>query len=62
LSTSSDGTVVTSWRSRSRSLWDRYGLFAGHPWIRGTVTWTLADRRILIAGQRGGEDFEEALA
>jgi hypothetical protein len=43
-------------------VWDRYGQFAGHPWIRGTVTWTVADRCILIAGQRGGEAFEEALA
>jgi hypothetical protein len=43
-------------------VWDRYAQFARHPWIRGTVTWTLADRRILIAGQRGGEAFEEALA
>ncbi|MGZ6617112.1 MAG: hypothetical protein ACXVFQ_22155, partial [Solirubrobacteraceae bacterium] len=42
--------------------WDRYAQSAGHPWIRGTVTWTLADRCILIAGQRGGEAFEEALA
>ena len=43
-------------------VWDRYGQFAGHPWIRGTVTWSLADRCILIAGQRGDEPFEEALA
>jgi hypothetical protein len=43
-------------------VWDRYGQFAGHPWIRGTVTWTVAERCILIAGRRGGEAFEEALA
>ena len=43
-------------------VWDRYGEFAGHPWIRGTVTWTGAERCILIAGQRGGEAFEEARA
>ena len=43
-------------------VWDRYGQFAGHPWIRGTVTWSVADRCILIAGQRGDEAFEEALA
>jgi hypothetical protein len=43
-------------------VWDRYGQFAGHPWIRGTVTWSLADRCILIAGERGDEAFEEALA
>ena len=43
-------------------VWDRFGEFAGYPWIRGTVTWTVADRCILIAGQRGDEPFEEALA
>jgi hypothetical protein len=43
-------------------VWDRYGQIAGHPLIRGTVTWVVADRRILIAGRRGGETFEEALA
>ena len=43
-------------------VWDRYGEFAGHPRIRGTVTWTVAERCILIAGQRGDEPFEEALA
>jgi len=43
-------------------VWDRYGQFAGHPLIRGTVTWVVADRRILIAGRRVGETFEEALA
>jgi len=42
-------------------VWDRYAAFVGHPWIRGTVTWTVADRCILIAGQRGDEAFEEAL-
>jgi|GEM_PF-4802398 len=43
-------------------VWDRYGQFVGHPWIRGTVTWSVADRCILIVGQRGGEAFEESLA
>jgi hypothetical protein len=43
-------------------VWDRYASFAGHPWIRGTVTWTLAERCIVIAGQRGGEAFKEVLA
>jgi hypothetical protein len=40
-------------------IWDRYGSFAGHPALRGSVTWTLTDRRIVIAGNRGGESFEE---
>jgi hypothetical protein len=43
-------------------VWDRYGEFAGHPLIRGTVTWTLADRSVVIAGDRGGERFEERVA
>ena len=62
-------TAVERWSGRDElalaldgPVWDRYGQFAGHPRIRGTVTWTLADRCILIAGQRGGEAFEESLA
>ncbi|MGO9975551.1 MAG: hypothetical protein ACLP01_22685 [Solirubrobacteraceae bacterium] len=35
-------------------VWDRYGRFAGHPQVRGTVTWTLSERRIVLSGQRGG--------
>lgn len=42
-------------------VWDRYGQFAGHPRIRGAVTWTITDRCILITGQRGGAYFEETL-
>ena len=38
---------------------DRYGSFAGQPPISGTVTWTVADRLIVIAGRRAGEAFEE---
>jgi hypothetical protein len=43
-------------------VWDRYGHFAGHPLIRGTVTWAVAGRRIVIAGRSGGEAFEEVIA
>ena len=43
-------------------VWDRYAQFGGHPWIRGWVTWSLSNRCIVIAGQRGGEAFEEPLA
>ena len=43
-------------------IWDRYGTFAGHPLIQGTVTWTTCDRRVVIAGKRGGEPFEEDLS
>jgi hypothetical protein len=37
----------------------RFGSFAGVPHIRGTLTWTLADRQITINGRRGEEPFEE---
>ena len=64
-----DELVVERWTGRDElalalegPVWDRYGQFAGCPWSRGTVMWSLADRCILIAGERGGEGFEEALA
>jgi hypothetical protein len=42
--------------SRSRSwVWDRYGRFAGQPAIRGTVTWAVRDRRVVVVAQRGHE-------
>jgi hypothetical protein len=40
-------------------VWDRYGTFAGQPWIRGTVIWTIEDRRVAIEGERAGVAFEE---
>jgi hypothetical protein len=40
-------------------VWGRYGTFAGHPSIHGTVTWLVAERRVLISGERGGRSFEE---
>jgi hypothetical protein len=43
-------------------VWDRYGQFAGHPWVRGTVTWLLADRSMVIAGKRADEAFEDPVA
>ena len=59
--------VVGRWTGRDElafalegPVWDRYGRFVGHPWIRGTVMWSLADRCVLIAGERGGEAFEES--
>ena len=35
------------------------GSFAGQPQISGTVTWTTADRRVVIKGRRRNERFEE---
>jgi hypothetical protein len=42
-------------------VWGRYGTFAGQPSIRGTVTWLVAERRVLIRGERGGNSFEEVV-
>ena len=54
---------VERWSARDELAFGLEGPeFAGHPRIRGTVTWTVADRCIVIAGQRGDEPFEEALA
>jgi hypothetical protein len=36
--------VVTNRPSGSRARCDRYGEFAGLPWIRSAVTWTLVAR------------------
>jgi len=40
-------------------IWDRFGSFAGQPQIAGTVSWTAADRSVLISGRRGCERFQE---
>jgi hypothetical protein len=42
-------------------IWDRYGVFAGHPRISATVTWIAAERCVLISGDRGGGRFEETV-
>ena len=42
-------------------VWDRFGQFNGHPPVRGTVTWLLSDRLVLIAGTRGDAPFEEVV-
>jgi hypothetical protein len=62
-----DELVVERWTGRDElalalegPVWDRFGRFAGHPWIR--VTWSVADRCVLIAGERGDGAFEEVLA
>ena len=39
---------------------DRFGSFAGQPRISGTVTWTAANRRVLIEGRRGDGRFRGA--
>lgn len=44
-----------------RPVWARFGTFAGHPSIHGTVTWLVAERRVLISGERGSRSFEETV-
>jgi hypothetical protein len=57
-STSSDGAAVRSWGfALEGPVWDRYGQFAGHPLIRWTVTWTVADRRIQIVAIIGATRY-----
>ena len=43
-------------------VWDRYGMFAGHPLIRGDVIWTVEDRSVVIVGRRGDDRFEESVS
>ena len=40
-------------------VWDRFGLFTGHPLVTGEVTWSAKDRTVLIEGRRGDRRFEE---
>lgn len=43
-------------------MWARYALFRGHPRISGLVMWDLRERQVVVAGERGGEKFEELLS
>ena len=40
-------------------VWDRFGVFAGHPLVSGEVIWSAEDRTVLIEGRRGDRRFEE---
>ncbi|MGH2885721.1 MAG: hypothetical protein ACRDPA_23980 [Solirubrobacteraceae bacterium] len=42
-------------------IWGRYALFRGHPRITGLLMWDLNERCVLIAGERGGEKFDQLL-
>ena len=42
-------------------IWARYALFRGHPRITGLVMWEVRERQVLVGGQRGDREFEEAL-
>jgi hypothetical protein len=40
-------------------VWDRFGMFAGHPFVRAEVIWTVDRRSVVIVGRRGERRFEE---
>jgi cobalamin biosynthesis protein CobT len=56
---------IERWTSRDlrdalvAPVWDRFGSFAGQPPVAATVTWIIADRRVVIEGRRGDARFEE---
>jgi hypothetical protein len=43
-------------------IWGRYALFRGHPQITGLVMWDVKERQVLVAGERGGQKFDEVLS
>ena len=43
-------------------MWGRYALFRGSPRISGVVMWDVHERHVVIAGECGGEKFEELLS
>ena len=42
-------------------IWGRYALFRGHPRISGLLMWDAPTRQVVVAGERGGQKFEELL-
>jgi len=42
-------------------VWGRYALFRGHPRTTGLLVWDAQKRQVLVAGERGGRNFEELL-
>src|SRR5512140_1534374 len=43
-------------------IWARYALSRGHPRISGLLMWDAQERQVVIAGERGGQKFEELLS
>jgi len=43
-------------------VWGRYALFRGHPRITGLVMWDVHERQVVVAGERGGQQFDELLS
>jgi hypothetical protein len=61
--------VLARWRGGEGELpealaapvWGRYALFRGHPRITGVLMWDVKERCVLVAGERGGEKFDQVL-
>lgn len=71
LSRIEDGDLVDveRWSSRDElayaleaPVWDRFGSFAGQPFIRGEVIWAGEDRTVVIVGRHGDQPVEEPVA
>ena len=43
-------------------IWGRYALFRGHPRITGLLMWDVYERQVVVAGERGGQKFDEVLS
>src|SRR5450631_4866997 len=43
-------------------IWGRYALFRGHPRITGLLMWDVHERQVVVAGERGGQKFDEVLS
>jgi hypothetical protein len=43
-------------------IWGRYALFRGHPRITGLLMWDVGERQVVVAGERGGQKFDEVLS
>jgi predicted nucleic acid-binding Zn ribbon protein len=43
-------------------IWGRYALFRGRPRISGLLMWDVRERQVVIAGERGGQKFEELVS
>jgi hypothetical protein len=42
-------------------IWGRYALFRGHPRITGLAIWNVRERLVVVAGERGGQKFDDVL-
>ncbi|HEV3053985.1 MAG TPA: hypothetical protein VGX45_04970 [Solirubrobacteraceae bacterium] len=40
-------------------VWNRFGTFAGQPFVRAEVIWTVDRRSVVIVGRRGERRLEE---